>query len=166
MLTVAVVDAIGKVRHSELALDEAKRTTVDVISHVAVLHAAKSEEQYAIAALDEHQKKHEFISITGSNVVVLPDYEAIRAETQRTLVTFLNATIKAGFILVQSAVAAKNGGHTDYFVQTKRNACRTGESVKEFVSLVRDVDTRTAIQNRLSRLERFISTLWRTCASI
>jgi hypothetical protein len=149
-LTLAVDDAGAKVRSSQGALDEAKRTNVDLVPPMALLEAAKSEHRHAVAALSEHERLHGCIS---------HDYEAIRADAQQALVDFLKATLKAGFIVVQSALIVKNDGRTDHFIEARQNARKTTESVQTFINLVKDVNERREIKDRLSELERLIATL-------
>jgi hypothetical protein len=159
-LNQAVIDAADKVYGAESALEAAKGKTVDLIPYMAFLQAAKAEEQLAIAALDEHHIEHGCLLIAGSNPAISSaDYEGIRANAQQALIGFLGATLKAGMTVAQSALLVKNQGRTDHFIEAKRNAVKADESVKKFVSLVKDVDTRTEIQNRLSDLERLISAL-------
>jgi hypothetical protein len=94
-----------------------------------------------------------------SNVGVSLDYEAIRADTQRTLTNFLEAALKTGFIVVQSASLVKAEGRSDHFIEAKRSARKTAESVKRYVGLVRDAEIMIAIQDRLFELERLVSVL-------
>jgi len=153
VLARAVFDAVTKVHTSKRTLDDAKRTNVDLIPHMALLEAAKMEEVHVVAALKLHR------CISRSNRAVSPDYEVIRADTQRTLASFVQAALKAGFILVQAALLAKNDGSTDRLIEAKRNASKPAQTVKAYVSLIRDVDMRAEMQNQLSELERRISAL-------
>jgi hypothetical protein len=126
---------------------------------MALLQAAQSEQRHAAAASNEHERLHGCAPVAGSNPAVSPDYEAIRADAQQALVAFLQATLKAGFIVVQSALVVKNEGRTDHFVASKQHARKATESVQTFVNLVKDVNERTEIQNRLAQLERLIAAL-------
>ncbi len=149
-LTLAVVDAGAKVLASQRAFDDAKRTNVDLVPPMALLEAAKSEQRHAAAALSDHERLHGCVP---------SDYESIRADAQQALVDFLQASLKAGFIVVQSALVVKNQGRTDHFLKAKQHARQTSQSVQTFISLVKDVNERTQIQNRLAELERLITGL-------
>lgn len=157
-LTLAVRDAAAKVHASQRLLDDAKRTNVDLVPPMALFDAAKSEQRHAVAALSEHEKLHGCVPVL-SNPAVSHDYEAIRADVQQALVGFLEATLKAGFVAVGSALVVKNEGRTDHFIEAKQNARKTAQSVQTFIKLVKDVNERKEIQNRLSELERLIATL-------
>jgi hypothetical protein len=158
-LTLAVADAGAKVHASQRALDKAKRTNVDLVPPMALLDAAKSEQRHAIAALSEHEKLHGCVPVACSGPAVSHDYEALRADAQQALVGFLQATLKAGFIAVQSALVVKNEGRTDHFLEARQNARKATESVYTFINLVKDVNQKKEIKNRLSELERLIVTL-------
>jgi hypothetical protein len=157
-LTIALADAGARVHASQRALDDAKRTNIDLVPPMALFEAAKSEQRHAIAALSEHEKLHRCVPVL-SIPAVSHDYEAIRADAQQALVGFLEATLKAGFVAVQSALVVKNEGRTDHFIEAKQNARKTAESVGTFINLVKDVNERKQIQNRLAELERLVATL-------
>ena len=158
-LTLAVVDAAAKVHAAQRALDEAKRTSVDLVPPMALFDAAKSEQRHAAATLSEHERLHGCVPVAGWNPAASHNYEALRNDAQQALVGFLQASLKAGFIMLQSALVVKNEGRTDHFIEAKQNARKATESVQTFLSLVRDVNERTAIQNRLAELERLIADL-------
>jgi hypothetical protein len=157
-LTLAVADAGAKVQASQRALDQAKRTNVDLVPPMALLDAAKSEQRHAVVALSEHEKLHGCVPAL-SNPAASHDYESIRADAQQALVGFLEATLKAGFIAVQSALVVKNEGRTDHFIEARQNARKATESVETFINLVKDANEKKQIKNRLSELERLIVTL-------
>jgi hypothetical protein len=154
-LNQAVVDAVDAVQAAERALDAAKEMTVDLIPYMAFLQVARADELRAVAALQEHQMH----GCLPANPATPSDYEAVRANAQEALISFLWAALKAGMTVMQSALLVKSEGRTDHFIEAKRNAVKADEAVKRFVSLVKDVGTRTDIQNRLSELERLISAL-------
>jgi hypothetical protein len=158
-LTLAIADAGAKVHASQRVLEEAKRTNVDLVPPMAFLEAARSERRHAVAALSEHEELHGCVPVALSNPASAHDYEVIRADAQHALVGFLQATLKAGFIAVQSALVVKNEGRTDHFVQAKQNARKTTDSVQTFINLVKDLNERRQIKDRLSELERLIATL-------
>ena len=83
-------------------------------------------------------------------------YEAVRANTQHALVSYLQATLRAEFIVVHSALLMKNDGRTDHLIEAEQIVRKAAESVRRSVSLVKDVATRTEIQNQLSELERIV----------
>jgi hypothetical protein len=126
---------------------------------LVILPADPTKDLVPIADADRDNGTPPPPDIPRSDPLALPDFEAIRADTQRSLFSFLQAALKAGFIVVQSARLVKNGVHTDRFIAAKRSATNTAESVKRVLSLVKDVDTRTEIENRLHELERLISAL-------
>jgi hypothetical protein len=158
-LTLAVVDARAKLPAFHDALDEAKRTSVDLVPPMALLQAAKSEQRHAVAALTEHEKLHGCVPMAGSNPAVSIDYDAIRADAQQALIDFLQASLKAGFIFMQSALIVKNEGRTDHFFEAEQNALKAAEPVKTFSSLVNDRKVRAEIESQLTELERLICTL-------
>ena len=87
------------------------------------------------------------------------DYEAIRAETQRTLIAFLRSELAVGPTLVQSALLAKSQGHMTHYVQAKLGAVKAAECVRRFMSQVADGTVRAEIGQQLAELDRIISTL-------
>ncbi len=87
------------------------------------------------------------------------NYEALRTKTQQTRIEFLDAELKLGRTLAQSAILSRNEGHDDHYEQAKRHATRAAESVRRFVSQVVDGKVRVKIVNQLAELDRLISTL-------
>ena len=157
-LARAVVDTGARVLAFERALDKAKQTSVDLVPYMAVLEALKTKERHAVAALVEHDERHGCLRLAASNPVVSSDYEAIRANAQEALVIYIQATLRAGFMVVQSELLVKNDGRTDHLIETERNVVRkAAESVRKSIRLVEDATTRTEIQNQLSELERIVS---------
>lgn len=87
------------------------------------------------------------------------DYEGLRAETQQTLVQFLDVELKLGRTFIQSAILSQDEGHADHYEQAKQYATRAAESVRRFIGQVMDAKIGNEIGERLAELERMISAL-------
>jgi|HubBroStandDraft_6_1064221.scaffolds.fasta_scaffold959289_2 hypothetical protein len=87
------------------------------------------------------------------------NYGAIRAGTQHALIEFLRAELNIGATFVQSALLAYSEGHLDHYAQGKQNAVKVAASVRKFMDRITDGQTRTEIQDRITELDRLISTL-------
>ena len=88
---------------------------------------------------------------------MMVDYEEFRDKSQRTLVVFLHTELTLGRTFMQSALLAENAGHTDHYVRAKRNAVKTAETVRHFMSQVADRTVRIEIDRQLAELDRLIS---------
>jgi hypothetical protein len=87
------------------------------------------------------------------------DYEKKRASTERTLIDFLHTELALGRTLAQSASLAQGEGHTDHYVQAKRNAAITAATIQRFIGQVADGAVKAEIGEGLAELDRLISTL-------
>jgi hypothetical protein len=156
-LARAVVDAGGRVLAFQRALDKATQTSINLIPYMAFLETLKTKERRAVAALVEHDERHGCFRI-AANSVVSSDYGAFQKDIQQALVIYIQATLKAGLVVVQSASLVKNDGRTDHLTETERNVVRkAAESVRKSISHVEDTTTRTEMQNQLSELERLVA---------
>ena len=87
------------------------------------------------------------------------EHEALRSKTQRTLIDFLQITLKVGPTHVRTALIAKSEGHLDHYARAKRNAANAADCVRRFMSQVADGTVRTEIGKQLAELDRLISEL-------
>jgi hypothetical protein len=86
-------------------------------------------------------------------------YGEIRASTQHALIEFLQADLNLCATFVQSARLAQSAEHMDHYHQAKQNAVRAAEAIRKFMDRITDERMRTEVQDRLTELERLISTL-------
>jgi len=89
----------------------------------------------------------------------MPDYEALRAKGQRTLIAFLDAELKIGLTFVQSALLAHHAGHMDHYAQARASAIKAAEAVRRFIGQVEDARAKAEIGPQLAELDRLIATL-------
>lgn len=87
------------------------------------------------------------------------DYEAIRANMQKELLDFLWAELDSGKTALRAAILVKSDGRTDHFIQAKRHSSRALENVKKFVGQLKDHETRLAVEDQMTALERMIADL-------
>lgn len=87
-----------------------------------------------------------------------PEYEALCAKMQQTLIKFLNSELEIGSSLAQSAFAnrARNAGDYD---RAKQCAIEAVESVRTSKDQVTDGIVREEIEKRLLELDRLTFTL-------
>ena len=97
---------------------------------------------------------HEFYLVTPMS----SDYEKIRASMQENLYGFLLAEIQSGMTAARSARLVRQLGRTDHVIETKHRVLKTAETVRKFLGQIRDGETRAALADQLTELERIIQT--------
>ena len=80
-------------------------------------------------------------------------YEALRAESDKRLIDFLQAELAIGTTLVESAKLAKESGHMEHFEQAKEAAETAAATVRRFMDQIQDGPARSEIAERLTELD-------------
>ena len=87
------------------------------------------------------------------------DFNAQAKATQQTLVDFLQAELKIGSTLAQSASLAADDGHFKDYDRARNAALKAMEAVRRFAPQVTDSNVQAEITRRLGELERVLADL-------